>query len=413
MAIKKKVLLLVMVIILCLCLCGCKIFGYLPKRTEIDSLEFIRILGIDMGSQDSENIKVTMLYIPHEKEQGGQKDSSNQGGQANISTMVAEGKGLSDAIKNAQLSSKRKIFLGHVFGVIIGDEAAKNGLGKYIDFISRGIELRLDNNIYIAKDMDAEELIKKSSQSDEALCDIVEHFSKDYGITSTSGNKKLIEIMGELDNKYAGIVIPAIKLMEEKEENFQEGNGEEAREKVVIKLDGYGVLKDGKLISYADEYLSTGINILNDKYMEGNITIQDPYGQDVSLEVFEVIAEKRYKFSNGNIESVALKIIVNSNLAEQHSRENIYTKEGLEYLFEQQADTVKKEVYDVIEFAQNNNVDVLGFSRDIFKKHPIKWEKIEPEWDSIFPNLDIDINIKSKIGRTYDITQPSGVEGME
>src|SRR5690554_2400299 len=102
-----------MVIILCLCLCGCKIFGYLPKRTEIDSLEFIRILGIDMGSQDSENIKVTMLYIPHEKEQGGQKDSSNQGGQANISTMVAEGKGLSDAIKNAQLSSKRKIFLGH------------------------------------------------------------------------------------------------------------------------------------------------------------------------------------------------------------------------------------------------------------------------------------------------------------
>ncbi|HHW69731.1 MAG TPA: hypothetical protein GX392_00040, partial [Clostridiales bacterium] len=194
---------------------------------------------------------------------------------------------------------------------------------------------------------------------------------------------------------------------------FQEGNGEEAREKVVIKLDGYGVLKDGKLISYADEYLSTGINILNDKYMEGNITIQDPYGQDVSLEVFEVIAEKRYKFSNGNIESVALKIIVNSNLAEQHSRENIYTKEGLEYLFEQQADTVKKEVYDVIEFAQNNNVDVLGFSRDIFKKHPIKWEKIEPEWDSIFPNLDIDINIKSKIGRTYDITQPSGVEGME
>ncbi|HHW70193.1 MAG TPA: hypothetical protein GX392_02460, partial [Clostridiales bacterium] len=265
MAIKKKVLSLVMVIILCLYLCGCKIFGYLPKRTEIDSLEFIRILGIDMGSQDSENIKVTMLYITHEKEQGGQKDSSNQGGRANISTMVAEGKSLSDAIKNAQLSSKRKIFLGHVFGVIIGDEAAKNGLGKYIDFISRGIELRLDNNIYIAKDMDAEELILKSCKSDEELCDIIEHFSKDYGITSTSGNKKLIEIMEELDNKYAGIVIPAIKLMEEKEENFQEGNGEEAREKVVIKLDGYGVLKDGKLISYADEYLSTGINILNDK----------------------------------------------------------------------------------------------------------------------------------------------------
>ena len=99
------------------------------------------------------------------------------------------------------------------------------------------------------------------------------------------------------------------------------------------------------MIDYADEDVSTGINILNNKYVSGNITITDPYGQEVNLEVIELLSEKTYRFSGDNIESVTLKIIVNSNLDEQHSREDIYTKENLEYLFMEQAEVVKRCVW--------------------------------------------------------------------
>ena len=216
---RKRLLLLI--ISITLGLCGCKLSTYLPRRAEIDRLEFIRIIGIDKGSKDSEDIKITMLYLPHEEEskEQSQGNSGGQAGQqANVSTMVSEGKTISEAIKKAQMESSREIFLGHVFGVIIGDEAAKEDLNKYMDFISRGIEFRLNNNMYIAKGMDAGELIMKSSQSEDFLSDIVEHFSKNYNITSTSGNKKLIELMGELDDKNKGVVIPAIALIEKKGE---------------------------------------------------------------------------------------------------------------------------------------------------------------------------------------------------
>ena len=79
----------------------------------------------------------------------------------------------------------------------------------------------------------------------------------------------------------------------------------------------------------------------------------------------------------------------------------------------EQADIVKEDVHSIIAFAQDHNVDILGFGKGMFKQHPVRWEKIKDDWDNIFPNLSVDIEVKSRILRTYDITQPNRVRSME
>lgn len=412
---KRQKLFLYIILSTILCLSGCKVSSYFPSKAEIENLEFIRILGIDKSPQNPEEIRVTMLYMARESQPGGKAGGNSDGDQkgeaSKIRTVVWEGRTVSEAIKGAQMISERQIFLGHVFAVIIGDEAAREGITKYIDFISRGMELRLNNNVYIAKGSTAEDLIVKSSQSGKSLPDTIEHFQKNYEATSTSGSLKLIELMGKLDRENNGIFIPALKIVAQESDSAQ--GGEKGRENIVIELDGYGIIKGHMLIGYVDKQLSSAINILNNKYVSGDIIVSDPYGYAVTLEVIEMHTKKEYKFNGDDIESVMLNIIVNSNVGEQHSNKNIYDKASLEYLFEQQADAVKDSVYSIVEYAQKHNVDVLGFGKSLFQKHPVKWERIKDDWDSIFPNLKVDIDVKSRILRTYDITQPNSMEDMK
>lgn len=412
---KRQKLFLYIILSTILCLSGCKVSSYFPSKAEIENLEFIRILGIDKSPQNPEEIRVTMLYMARESQPGGKAGGNSDGDQkgeaSKIRTVVWEGRTVSEAIKGAQMISERQIFLGHVFAVIIGDEAAREGITKYIDFISRGMELRLNNNVYIAKGSTAEDLIVKSSQSGKSLPDTIEHFQKNYEATSTSGSLKLIELMGKLDGENNGIFIPALKIVAQESDSAQ--GGEKGRENIVIELDGYGIIKGHMLIGYVDKQLSSAINILNNKYVSGDIIVSDPYGYAVTLEVIEMHTKKEYKFNGDDIESVMLNIIVNSNVGEQHSNKNIYDKASLEYLFEQQADAVKDSVYSIVEYAQKHNVDVLGFGKSLFQKHPVKWERIKDDWDSIFPNLKVDIDVKSRILRTYDITQPNSMEDMK
>ena len=217
--------------------------------------------------------------------------------------------------------------------------------------------------------------------------------------------------MGELDDQNRGIFIPALNIMTQKADSRQ---GEEKnKEDINIELDGYGIIKDNILIAYADKQLSAAINILNNKYISGDITVSDPYGYDVALEVIEMNTKKKYKFNGDDIETVNLHIIVNSNVGEQHSKENIYDSTNMEYLFMQQADALREDIYAIIKFAQTHNVDILGFRNGMIRRHPIRWEKIKDDWNSIFPNLNVEIDVKSRILRTYDITQPNGMRSME
>ena len=49
------------------------------------------------------------------------------------------------------------------------------------------------------------------------------------------------------------------------------------------------------LIGYVDKQLSSAINILNNKYVSGDIIVSDPYGYAVTLEVIEMHTKKEYK----------------------------------------------------------------------------------------------------------------------
>jgi spore germination protein KC len=54
-------------------------------------------------------------------------------------------------------------------------------------------------------------------------------------------------------------------------------------------------------------------------------------------------------------------------------------------------------------FAQQNNIDFTDMTTIFEAKHPMLWKQYKDKWQENFPSLPINVQVQSKINRTYDI----------
>jgi spore germination protein KC len=118
-------------------LTGCKA-GFLPQRREISDLQLVQVIGADKSVDNPDS---SMLTIASKKlTDGGGQDSTGSGGEGRSSkgekaqVLTSEGKTIFDAARNIQTHSDKTIFWGHTDYYLIGEEAAKESINKYIDF---------------------------------------------------------------------------------------------------------------------------------------------------------------------------------------------------------------------------------------------------------------------------------------
>src|SRR5699024_9556807 len=90
-------------------------------------------------------------------------------------TIISEGSTILEAMRSAQTVSERKIYFGHTSYIIFGEDVVKEDVGKHMDFISRGMEARLNQALYVAKESTANEFIIQSLESHHSLPDVLKH----------------------------------------------------------------------------------------------------------------------------------------------------------------------------------------------------------------------------------------------
>ena len=112
-------------------------------RREIDDLLLVEVLGLDKSNDGAGNHIITIASRILEQSEGGQtqQDGSGEegkvspGGKALITT--TQGKTLFDAVRNIQNNTDKSLFWAHTKYLLIGEEAARDNIAKYIDFASR------------------------------------------------------------------------------------------------------------------------------------------------------------------------------------------------------------------------------------------------------------------------------------
>lgn len=371
---------------------GCKI-SFLG-RTEINEIEFIRAIGIDKSPDKEGYVRLTIATqrIQEESDGSGQKKQSD--------IICSEGRTVFEAVRNYWNYMDKRPFWGHIEYALIGEEAAKDGILKYLDFFCRDPEVRLNLKIFEAEGCSAEEIMSKGGGENRFIFDQLQGVMQNQSGQSVINVVDMVEVMYILDKEYLCLYLPCVQLQ-------QKTKPDSPGDTMDITMGGFALFKGDKLAAYLDTEMGRGLNWLRNEVKSGVIEVKSPKGNNISLEIIESNVKLKPILSNGEL-TVHVNVFVSSNVAEIQGSEDIFTEEGLAFLENELKETVKNKIEKVIHFAQGKDMDFFSTGDVIFHQYPIQWEdEFEKKWKTAFSEIAFYVDVTPVIANTYNITQPN------
>lgn len=319
-----------------------------------------------------------------------------------VTVRSEKGKTIYEAIKNISLSMPKEIYISHLSVIVFSEDMAKNGLRPALDFLLRDPQSHQNFYLIVAKDTKAKDtltiltpLADYPSQNITANIKITEKLQG--RITNASFNNFVSKILQKGSNPISNSIIIV--------GNETEGTKKEEQENSVAsaytKLDTLGLFKNDKLVGWTTMDESIGINMLLG-YVE-ILYLNLPCNND-NL----VITSTSYKVKN-NIEKEKITVNINASgmINEVGCSVNLEDPKNIQK-YEQKAEEKMKEYINMaIDKAKSLKTDIFGYGNMIYKKYPNYFNSID-NWDEVFPNLKIDINVQFTLAHKGSLEQSIG-----
>ncbi len=204
--------------------------------------------------------------------------------------------------------------------------------------------------------------------------------------------------------------LTSISIIGDAEKGSDFSNIETTIPDATIVLGPIGIFKEDKLIGFADEDESMGINlILNDVNSFSIITNCDNDKivsriEDVSTKV-EIYIKNELIHSDITISGIGSLIEVNCDI-------DLLNESVINNLEQQFEEETKGLVNKALVLTQNKyKSDIFGFGEKLSFNYPIYFDKIKNDWDSeYFPNIKTNIKVELDIETKGSLSQTIGKE---
>ena len=370
-------------------LAGCT--QLMSNRIEIDRIFNTRIVAIDKLGENK------VLYTITTKA-GISTPQEQQGGTKVTEVLVSEGATAFEAARNMAAYAYKKPHYGHTEFIIFGEDTARDGILPHLDFISRNQEFRYNAKIYIIKGSSANAFISQTNIGILFLADMLSSIEDNAFALSQSGKVTLSEALLIFSKEQVSTFLPVLVVTPSKsKENPTQGAYD-------IELKSYAIFKEDKLQEFLDEELSRGVNWVKNRIRSGVILVDATDKKKVSMEIIQnKTSIKPYLDENGLQCTISIKF--NTNIAETLSNEEIFDKDGLDYLKQQQEKQVKKEVEKILNYAQEKDMDIFGLVSNFSIKYPMMKNVLRENWSTLFSEIKFTVEVDSNINRTYLIKE--------
>lgn len=411
---KRRIVLTIIIAIQMMCITAC--WG----SEEINAIGIVTLATFDI--EEGEIVITAEVIIP--KPPLGTTESAAK---ENAKYVQGRGKTLFKAVRNITSKFDRRLYLSQNQVFIFGEEFAKKGLANYLDFLLRDHEIRETAYLLVAKGSKAYELIGISAGI-EGLSGI---YIGDL-IKNSKFNLKSVGInMVDYQKNYYDAGIQPILGKIEKEEMTIEKLEEKKKKEIALTIEGASVFKRDKIVGFLNGTETEGYNFVRNKIKGGVVEFSTPtINLDMSLtptpksgdiiitknhkqDGFTVVEIVRSKTKN-DLEIQDGKIILKTKvnvigmLGEETVDIDTSREEVLKLLEKSCSNQVKRQIETVIKKAQEEyKVDIFGYGRLFYRKDPKEWKKIKNNWDDIFSQAEVKVDVTTKIVTTGLSNAPS------
>lgn len=361
-------------LLLAFTLAGCTGDGILPRSTEMSEIELILTMGIDV-TEDGE-AELTLL--------GGQKSFEGEGGGQQPEVLVSRADTFTMAAKDAGLISDKRVFLGNIEFILVGEEAARRGLGEITDYLIRDKDVRPGTRLCLVKGS-AGELI--AAQRDKnGLPGRLDALIKNAGERALMFGFTLADAASR-QAQGGDMVMPSL---------LPDGDS--------VTAFGCGVISKGRLLRFMDKEQTAGY-VLGAGLAGGDVI--ELHGRDGGTAAFDITrlgVRARPVIREGTVRAIRFDLSFRMGLNETTGA--VTGKESREY-YEREAEALLEgRVRSALDAARG--LDVFGVGDRIRAFHPYIWEKIKDDWTELYPALPVFVHADGVFERTYDLKEPLG-----
>lgn len=343
---------------------------------EIDRRIFVGIIGIDKSPEKAYDVHFSCPVV---REIAGGEGGGGGGKTKPVMLVSSIAKTVNDAARNVALRLSRNLFFEHTRAVVIGEEVARDDLKPILNTFIRQPEFNRRSRIAIAKGT------SKKVLEVEPWVEKLKAFYIETIFRNSSLSGKFIEMdLGEFMH------------------NLHASNGDALVSKIVpnkeqVSIGGAAIIKDYRLIGWLTEDETQGANFFRGKIRGGDLVLYSKAQKcNITFSILKANRSLRL-LSTGDIPEFLIRIHVEGNVASTSegsfiSEENIST---IEKLAEQKIASQVNKALDKIQ--KQYEVDVINLGDYLYKFHPGVWDEYKQDWNEIFPDVDIQVEVDAKV----------------
>lgn len=405
---------------------------------EVDTMAIVGSMAIDRGQEGRILVSLEVMNAEALARAVGQE---SPGSVVAAWVMSEEGNTISNAISNIQRRTPRRLFMGQVSTVIFGQNAARDGIGDYLDYFTRHPQLRRSIRVSTCDtgtgllmrpfmnevpsltltglnitapdsgrtmEVTINELIRRLRAP--GIEPITMHTAgrKSEGVMIKRQGEQLNQTNKKEDRKQPlvsehnipGIVPPESELLETRAES---GTGEYLEALTIVV--GLAAYRNDRLVGFLDGndargYLWTTGQIAN-AVVEIEDTLADPARMTFlvstcspSTRMSVVDGEPRARI---DVSVTALIREMNRGLVAEELRERRRLERELE-------SWIRREIENSLNIVQSLQSDIYGFGNLLYRSHPDLWRELEDRWnEEVFPNLEVSVNVTVRVDSSGDL----------
>ncbi|MDF1493880.1 Ger(x)C family spore germination protein [Caproiciproducens sp. CPB-2] len=372
----KKIVCLVMSFVLLFFLSGCWSYRGLNEITVVAGV------GIDLDPDTQEYLlSCEVIDLTTSQDEAGTK----------AKLVESRGKTVMDAVRNAKKRLLNKLYWGNNEILIIGNELAESGkLDNVLVWFLSDEECRETVEIVVSEERTAKDILSLYGLDNSVVSyEIKKILDGDQSTVGTIENIQLYRAFSVLKGEGKSLTLPVFRDVANDGEMVVESNGEAIFKgnKMVGRLSP----EDGKYYLAAVDGLHGGILTLSS---------EEQSSPDISLEIAKSTTKSSYSYSGGKLK-VTLQTETDVFVDESEAEVDLLDEKTTGKIEQKAQEMIKEKTEGVIRKVQKEyNSDIFGFGNMIYKKDLKLWKQLKPQWDKIFPSVQVEVQSKVNIVNT-------------
>ncbi len=397
---KNRLLFILVILVAGFLLTGCW------NRRDPEELAYVLAAAFDIDVESGQYHLIIQVARPMGEDGGGEGGIS--GGSGAFWVVSGTGRTPFEAMRNIAEVSSRELFWAHNRVVMISENLARQGIAPVLDLLERERQIRTIVSPAIVQG-DIRKLMEAPFPLEDTgargLSRQIKTIEEERSVFPI---KNLTELYNILPQPGIQLFVGKVEVIVDNENENEDDNDGNGMIGPPAKIGGGAVFRGDQFVGWVDMDHVKGWQFVLGKPFKATFVIPCPDNED-SLWSMETFKARSSIIPNVNNDSISIDVIVSVQ-----GRIQDYLCAGAlevqsEYISSIKkiaAIEVRKRIEEVISKSQEFNSDIFGFGNVIYRKHPRIWEEIEDQWDDMFPELEVNVDVSLNIRRTGLVHSP-------